>query len=662
MKKFVEKHIKRLKNKYYTDYFRKYANDSRKQWKMINSLLNRKKTNSNIGKIILDDDNSSEMTSPGEISNAFNDYFCGIAKKLKDNSTHIVNPDTPKFRDKRIENSIFLSDCTKTEIEDIVNSLKNKSTSDTAVVALKYVSASISSTLSAIINASFLQGVFPEKLKLAKVIPIHKAGKKTNVSNYRPISLLSVFSKIYEKSMHKRLYDFFSRNETIYKHQYGFRKQHSCEHALLEAQYTLTKALDNKQISALLLIDFSKAFDMVDHNTLIYKLEHYGIRGQALNWLKSYLDKRRQYVSVNGHNSRTRNLSCGVPQGSILGPLLFVIFINDLPFIDNLAKFILYADDANIIFTGQSIEIIETNMRNFISELEEWVALNGLKLNISKTKYMLFSNRNTRDINVKISANSIERKQTERFLGVIIDDKLTFKQHRATLASKIARNAGVIYKVKGIVPLHVIKTLYNSFIQSHLVYCSNVWGLGSKNSVARIFSAQKRAIRGVKQGFVNYFYKKDTGELPAHTKKIFAENEFLTIHNLIAQQAVAFMQKVSAHIVPKPTCDNFELIPSNDEIAPFITDNCFKQPSLGPHPRRLLNFITESNEANLTIMHPRRATDFFKPPQFRFSAQSLMLHEVSVEDVGNFSRPQHQLHATHDINSAAYLHVGHAHT
>ena len=529
MKKFVEKHIKKLKHKYYTEYFRKYAHDSRKQWKMINSLLNRKKPNTKIGKLILDGDaeNDSELTSPGEISNAFNDYFCEIAKKLKDNSTYTANPDTPKFRDKRVVNSIYLSECSTTEIEEIVKSLKNKSTSDTAIVALKYVSTSISSTLRAIINTSLKQGAFPEELKLAKVIPIHKSGKKTNVSNYRPISLLSIFSKIYEKAMHKRLYEFFSRNDTIYKHQYGFRKQHSCEHALLEAQYTLTKALDNKQISALLLIDFSKAFDMVDHTTLIHKLEHYGIRGHALDWLKSYLEKRQQYVNVNGHNSRTRNLSCGVPQGSILGPLLFVIFINALPYIDNLAKFILYADDANIIFTGKSIEVIEMNIRNFISELEGWVALNGLKLNISKTKYMLFSNRTTRDINIEISATLIERKHTERFLGVIIDDQLNFNQHRATLASKIARNAGVIYKVKGIVPLNVIKTLYNSFIQSHLVYCSNVWGLGSKRSVERIFTAQKRAIRGVKQGFVNYFYKKDTGELPAHTKNIFAENEYL---------------------------------------------------------------------------------------------------------------------------------------
>ena len=180
MKKFVEKHIKKLKHKYYTEYFRKYAHNSRKQWKMINSLLNRKKPNTKIGKLILDGDtdNDSEITSPGEISNAFNDYFCEIAKKLKDNSTYTANPDTPKFRDKRIVNSIYLSECSTTEIEEIVKSLKNKSTSDTAIVALKYVSTSISSTLRAIINTSLTQGVFPEELKLAKVIPIHKAGKK----------------------------------------------------------------------------------------------------------------------------------------------------------------------------------------------------------------------------------------------------------------------------------------------------------------------------------------------------------------------------------------------------------------------------------------------------------------------------------------------------
>ena len=160
---------------------------------MINSLLNRKKPNTKIGKLILDGDTDNDS----EISNAFNDYFCEIAKKLKDNSTYTANPDTPKFRDKRVVNSIYLSECSTTEIEEIVKSLKYKSTSDTAIVALKYVSTSISSTLRAIINTSLTQGVFPEELKLAKVIPIHKSGKKTNVSNYRPISLLSVFSKIY---------------------------------------------------------------------------------------------------------------------------------------------------------------------------------------------------------------------------------------------------------------------------------------------------------------------------------------------------------------------------------------------------------------------------------------------------------------------------------
>ena len=153
------------------------------------------------------------------------------------------------------------------------------------------------------------------------------------------------------------------------------------------------------------------------------------------------------------------------------------------------------------------------------------------------------------------------------------------------------------------------------------MYCSNVWSLGSKIGLNGF--AQKRAIRGVKHGFVNYFYKKDTGELPAHTKNIFSENEFLTIHNLIAQQAVAFMQKVSAHIVPKPTFDNFEIMPRNghDDVIATNVNSSDEHNSHSRYPRRLLNFITESNAANVIAMHPRRATEYFKPPKIRLTCQ-----------------------------------------
>ena len=223
-------------------------------------------------------------------------------------------------------------------------------------------------------------------MKLARVTPIHKEGSKTNVENYRPISLLNSFSKIYEKLMHTRLFEFFELNNSLYENQYGFRSGRSCEHALLNAQNILLESLSKRQISLLLLIDFSKAFDMVEHPILLQKLEHYGIRGPALKWLESYLSNRKQFVSVNGAESSTLSIDFGVPQGSILGPLLFIIYINDIPNISEFAKFILYADDANIILTANTIEEINSQLEILIFNLQQWVASNGLALNLKKNE------------------------------------------------------------------------------------------------------------------------------------------------------------------------------------------------------------------------------------------------------------------------------------
>ena len=174
-------------------------------------------------------------------------------------------------------------------------------------------------------------------MKVARVIPIFKEGSKADVSNYRPISLLNTFSKIYEKLMYTRIMLFLESNNSLYEGQYGFRSGRSCEHAILNAQNLLLESLSKQQVSLLLLIDFSKAFDMVEHSILIEKLEHYGIRGPVLKWLKSYLSNRSQFVSTNGTDSSTLVLEHGVPQGSILGPLIFIIYINHIPEISKFA-------------------------------------------------------------------------------------------------------------------------------------------------------------------------------------------------------------------------------------------------------------------------------------------------------------------------------------
>ena len=190
--------------------------------------------------------------------------------------------------------------------------------------------------------------------------------------------------------MHTRIYDFLESNNSFFEGQYGFRPRRSCEHALLDTTNHLLSSLSRKQISLLLMIDFSKAFDMVDHNILLDKLNHYGIRGTAYNWMKSYLSNRQQFVSVNGVDSSHKPIEYGVPQGSILGPLLFVIYINDIPEVCKLAKFILYADDANIVITANNVEDLHRQTQDLIDTLVKWVDCNMLALNIDKTKYMIF--------------------------------------------------------------------------------------------------------------------------------------------------------------------------------------------------------------------------------------------------------------------------------
>ena len=344
MKKFISKHIKLSKNKFYKSYFDKYNSDSHKQWHMLNSLLNRHKNKRS--SIKLKDGNDTIISKPVDVAKQFNNYFSTIAEELKSkivNETSFSSHNYKTTLKDPVIDSIYLTPSHPVEINETINSLKLKTTSDTNISVLKAAAAipGFNGMISNIINSSFEQGVFPSQLKEAKVVPIYKSGRKTDLANYRPISLLSAFSKIFEKLMHSRIYNFLQINNSLNDLQFGFRKTRSCEHALLVAQNELLAAMNKKQIAMLLLIDFSKAFDMVNHDILLYKMEHYGIRGIANKWFRSYLHDREQYVSVQGSYSDKQKLKYSVPQGSILGPLLFIIYINDMPNINQIAKFVL---------------------------------------------------------------------------------------------------------------------------------------------------------------------------------------------------------------------------------------------------------------------------------------------------------------------------------
>ena len=263
------------------------------------------------------------------------------------------------------------------------------------------------------------------------------------------------------------------KNQSLYDKQFGFRPGRSCEHALLVAQNDILTALNKKQSALLLLIDYSKAFDMVSHEILLYKLRHYGIRGKAHDWFRSYLSNRSQFVAIDGERSSTKSITTGVPQGSVLGPLLFILFINDLPNINSKVQFILYADDANIIITAETEAEIISILEELCRDLVQWVNINGLFLNLKKTNYMVFTRKRSsvlENFDPYIGQVKIERKTVARFLGVLIDEKLTWSYHIAAVKAKMARYIGTLYKLKKKLPLKARLLTFNSLVQSHLFF------------------------------------------------------------------------------------------------------------------------------------------------------------------------------------------------
>ena len=303
------------------------------------------------------------------ISNIFNNNFSSInGKKSLIFHFHI---NFFLIFSKIDDTSFFTSPTDKTELENIISSLdSNKSVGPNSIPIkiLKLFKNDISSQLSEIFNISFSSGVFPSILKTAKVIPVHKKDSKLDFSNYCPISLLSNVEKMLEKSMYNRIYKFFSDNNLIYSLQFGFRQKYSTVHALIILTESIRKNLDEGNIGCGIFVDLQKAFNTVEHDILLSKLEHYGVCGLANEWFKSYLSNRKQYVSINGYDSNLADVKFDVPQGSVLGPLLFLIYINDLNQTLKFSKAHHFADDTNLIHFSRSVHRLN-NMLTLIYKI-----------------------------------------------------------------------------------------------------------------------------------------------------------------------------------------------------------------------------------------------------------------------------------------------------
>ena len=288
-------------------------------------------------------------------------------------------------------------------------------------------------------------------MKIAKIKPVHKSNAKDDISNYRPTSLLPSIYKILGIVVYKRTLHFIQTNKILNNNQYGFREKYSTINAITALTSDVIKALENKDSVLSVFMDLSKAFDTIDHQILLYKLEFYGIRGTPLKWFKRYLSNRKQYVKYNNSDSLQRDITYGVPQGSILGPLLFIIYINDLPFCVEHCKTILFADDTTIYKTGKQVNNIYEDMNKELQILADWFRANKLSLNISKTKCMLFC-RSPPPENEEIILTMYNTANEVQFLGLHIDEKLDWHEHINKCKNKLTS------------ALYVIKNLTDTFL------------------------------------------------------------------------------------------------------------------------------------------------------------------------------------------------------
>ena len=421
----------------------------KKIWTGINSIISRKGyTHSSID--IISDAAGISVTDPAKMSNMFNEYFVNVPDSI--NKTIPRTPNSPlRFLGNAIENSLFLSPVTHLEIEDLIvnlNSSKSIGPYSVPINILKILKSHISHPLAELVNQSFLNGTFPSKLKVAKVVPVFKKADPKIRSNYRPISLLPIFSKIFEKVMYKRLYSFVTCNKIIYTLQFGFQESHSIDHALISLTETIRRNLDNKKYGCGVFIDLQKAFDTVSHKILLSKLEHYGIRGNALRWFQSYLANRTQIVSICGKDSYPLGITCGVLQGSVLGPLLFLLFINDLPNVSKHLKFYLFADDTNLYYDSETLDDVIKKVNKGLKHIKRWLDANKLSLNISKTSFIIFHSSVAlvpADISIKMGKNQFSRVKYIKFLGVLLDEHLDGKYHIAELSKKLAKTCSIFF-------------------------------------------------------------------------------------------------------------------------------------------------------------------------------------------------------------------------
>ena len=481
------------KNIYYENLLNKYNKDIRKTWQVLNTITGRVHDKSGISDTFLI--NGERIYDKAHIADQFCSYFTNISRVYANAIPKSTKPFDAFF--------MYFIPTGHNEIIKILKSCKaKKSTGDDGIsmILLKQLRESCSVPMAMIIHMSSEQGIVPDAMKYIGIRVIHKSKSKQELNNYIPISLLSSISKVLEKVVHNRLYSFLTKHNLLYCRQYGFRPKRSTIDAITEFTAEVLPSLDSKKKCLSVYLDLSKAFDTINHDILLRKLQYYGVRGTTLAWFRSYLDQRRQYVSYLGIQSNTMVMSFGVPQGSVVGPLLFILYSNDTPNSLIHCKTILFADDTTVYIAGDNQQALYDQVNTDLKNLTDWFRANQLSVNPSKTKYILFS-RNVQSMQfipemfLHIDNEHLERVNSTKFLGIHIDSHLTWQDHIEHCRSKLS--SGIyINKSKHFLNKNHLRILYYSLIHPHLTYGLRLWGNALQKYIRKLEILQKKSCSG----------------------------------------------------------------------------------------------------------------------------------------------------------------------
>ena len=586
----LKRTIREAKLKHYDNLFNQFRGDMKMTWKLISEIIcksnNKRKE---LDKIIVD---SKTKTDKEDMCKRFNEFFTNIGPKLAETIDTENQKSFDSYLKKQVLSSFTFSLVDHNTILKCISSLASKKSSGHDGISfelLKFLSPASIKPLTLIINQSLVTGIFPTKSKIAKISPTFKKDYVTLLDTYRHISLLTCTSELFEKIVFNQLYDYFHENQLFYSSQYGFPKLHSTELAALELSDRILKDVDERNISLAIFIDLSKAFDTLDHQILLKKLNFYGIGGPALDCFFSYLTGRQQHIELDGVSSDLLPLSTGGPQGSILGPLLFLIYMNDIPNASEAFKYISYADDTTLFNTIQIAVGAPLDINNQLAKIADWLVVNKLSLNIKKTKFVAFHTINN-DIQelvpaLQINHIAIERVENCNFLGLIFNEHMFWKHRIDVIANILIRFSGILNKLKIFLPVHIIRTLYFSLVQSQLTYGILAWGFEHQ----RFVKIQKRFIRIISLSTYN-----------AHTEPWFKKLRILKINNLIDLNCLKFVYNLN-----------------KAELPSYFLDFRYEQrSSIHDHDTRFANFI--DSKLTRTVM-----------------AQNCILHHIQY-----FSKPE----------------------